>query len=114
MCQFHLVACLHRSFDAVFDIEQINIENGVLIADGFENGFEVNGDTLTIPDIDPTIYKSWAIVTEASIETIEVEDEEGWRTTQAIQKGGELVLGQNKIPENKTFYFRIKTNVYDI
>ncbi len=105
---------LDSYLDTTYEDEVINIDNGVLIADGIgDNGFIVNGDSITLPDID-TKYKAWAIVTEATIETIDVQDEMGIQTVQKIQKGGELVLGQNKIPENKTFYFRVKTNVYDI
>lgn len=60
--------------------------------------------------------KAWAIVTEPSETVINVTAEDGTDTTQTIQEGGELLIGQNidEFPlEGKTIYFSVKNKIYE-
>lgn len=91
----------------------LSSENAVLVSMGNIDFSDNDGITIpTIPNMEQ--FKAWAIVTAPDVITETVSDEDGNTTTQSIQVGGELVIGQNKIPENKTFYFRIKEKIYEI
>lgn len=61
--------------------------------------------------------KAWAIVTEPSETVINVTAEDGTETTQTIQEGGELLIGQNidsfSATDGATIYFSVKNKIYD-
>lgn len=59
-------------------------------------------------------YESVAIVTAPGVKFLDVEDEDGVKTTQRIQEGGELIIGAN-IKNGNTgidFAFCLKTDIY--
>jgi hypothetical protein len=62
--------------------------------------------------------KSWAIVTKSTTTTIDVEAEDGTKTTQTIQEGGEILLAQNNVNlfdynNGLTLYFAVKRKIND-
>ena len=64
------------------------------------------------------IGKSWAIVTKSTTKTIDVEAEDGTKTTQTIQEGGEILLAQNNVNlfdynNGLTLYFAVKRKIND-
>lgn len=64
----------------------------------------------------PAEGKAWAIITPQTIETVDVEDEDGEPTQQKIYKGGELLIGENiefSKFEEKTIYFTPKHEIFD-
>lgn len=65
----------------------------------------------------PANGKSWALVTEQTSETRDVEDEDGEPTTETVYYGGDLLIGQNmevvQGEEFPTVYFTPKREIFD-
>lgn len=73
----------------------------------------ISGNTVTLPAATPENSVAWAIVLPQHTDTIQVEDEAGNQTTQNIETGSRILLGQNKsYPSGATLYFTIHDNLY--
>lgn len=100
------------------DLPSANIEIGyAATGSGFfyvESGFTTAGGSLT--NVFPGRGKAWAIVTERTTESVEVETETGQTTTQTTVKGGEVLIGQNMDIEPwdpfPTVYFTRKRKIF--
>lgn len=57
-------------------------------------------------------HEAWALITRPTTETIEVVDEEGNTITQTINKGGEILIGQNKKMTAGKIVFELFSNIY--
>ena len=75
---------------------------------------EINDQSITITG-GGLRFVAWAICTKQTSEVIEVEDEDGNKTTQPIYSGGKILIAQNKPLNNgsTTLYLRIKSKIYD-
>lgn len=73
----------------------------------------ISGNTVTLPAATPENSVAWAIVLPQHTDTIQVEDEAGNQTTQNIETGSRILLGQNKsYPSGGTFYFTVHDDLY--
>ena len=96
------------------DINNISSEIDLSNATEIYNALNLEENSIEI-DIDKLKgYKSWAICTKPNQYAINVEDEFGKEIEQYIERGQELVLGQNKIPESGVFHFMAKKDIYKI
>ena len=69
--------------------------------------------SVTLPTATPPNSVAGAIVLPQHTDTIQVEDEAGNQTTQNIETGSRILLGQNKsYPSGGTFYFTIHDDLY--
>ena len=78
-----------------------------------EGQLTISAKTVTLPTATPQNSVAWAIVLPQHTDTIQVEDEEGNQTTQNIETGSRILLGQNKsYPSGGTFYFTVHDDLY--
>lgn len=104
------------------DLEIYSFSNRLNPIDGridLSNGEKIEGQltisvkTVTLPAATPKNSVAWAIVLPPHTDTIQVEDEAGNQTTQNIETGSRILLGQNKrYPSGGTFYFTIHDDLY--
>lgn len=89
------------------DKGRVQVEDGLVMY----GGFSISGNSITVDT--GKQYKSWAIITQPTFTTIDVEDEDGNPITQTIQDGGEIILAMNNPEKITTLYFAVKQRVYD-
>ena len=78
-----------------------------------EGQLTISGNTVTLPAATPENSVAWAIVLPQHTDTIQVEDETGKVTTQSIETGSRILLGQNNsYPSGATLYFTIHDDLY--
>lgn len=85
--------------------------------DGLQNIVTVTTSDGKYPGATGTKYKAWAIVTAAISDTEQVEDETGESSSQTVQYGGDVLIGQNIEFEGgddfPPVYFTPKREVFD-
>lgn len=104
------------------DLEIYSFSNRLNPIDGridLSSGEKIEGQltisvkTVTLPAATPKNSVAWAIVLPSHTDTIQVEDEAGNQTTQSIETGSRILLGQNKsYPSGGTFYFTVHDDLY--
>ncbi len=79
-----------------------------------EGQLTISGNTVTLPAATPENSVAWAIVLPQHTDPIQVEDETGKVTTQSIETGSRILLGQNRSYPHRgaTFYFTIHDDLY--
>lgn len=90
-----------------FDTMQSGIDYVLLDINNVQfNANNIDFSNVTIPNFE---YSAWGIVTEKTVESIQVEDDDGNELTQEIIDGGELCIGQNALLPSKIYGVRTDT-----